>query len=115
MCATDQLRVIQLRNPNVATFFTNRALCYLKLGQWDHSCQDCRRALEMDPLLIKGHFFIGQALIELGHFDDAMKHLQRGTRARQSTSCFPASNARRPLTLGSHSLRLANSFSDPSS
>lgn len=68
----------QLRNPNVATFFTNRALCYLKLGQWDLSCQDCRRALDMDPLLIKGHFFIGQALIELGHYDDAMKHLQRG-------------------------------------
>lgn len=62
----------------MATFFTNRALCYLKLGQWDLSCQDCRRALDMDPLLIKGHFFIGQALIELGHYDDAMKHLQRG-------------------------------------
>lgn len=32
----------------------------------------------MDPHLIKGHFFLGQALIELGHYDDAMKHLQRG-------------------------------------
>jgi hypothetical protein len=32
----------------------------------------------MDPQLIKGHFFMGQALIELNHYDDAMKHLQRG-------------------------------------
>jgi len=62
----------------VATFFTNRALCYLKLQQWEASCQDCRRALEMDPILIKGHFFLGQALIELAQYDDAMKHLQRG-------------------------------------
>ena len=32
----------------------------------------------MDPILIKGHFFLGQALIELAQYDDAMKHLQRG-------------------------------------
>lgn len=31
----------------------------------------------MDPLLIKGHFFLGQALIEFGQYDDATKHLQR--------------------------------------
>lgn len=33
----------------------------------------------MEPNLIKGHFFLGQALIELEHYDEAMKHLQRGT------------------------------------
>ncbi len=68
----------KVRNPSVPTFFTNRALCYLKLQQWDSSCQDCRRALDMEPNLIKGHFFLGQALLETEHFDDAIKHLQRG-------------------------------------
>lgn len=32
----------------------------------------------MDPNLIKGHFFLGQALIEVENYDDAAKHLQRG-------------------------------------
>ncbi|CAG2162769.1 unnamed protein product [Oppiella nova] len=66
-----------VRNPSVPTFFTNRALCYLKLQQWEQSYQDCRRALEMEPNLIKGHFFLGQSLLEMDHFDDAIKHLQR--------------------------------------
>lgn len=38
---------------------------------------DCRRALELEPNLIKAHFFLGQALAETGNFDDALKHLQR--------------------------------------
>lgn len=76
----------------MATFFTNRGLCYLKLGQWDLSVADCKRALEMDPNLIKGHFFLGQALIEQQHYDDAMKHLQRGNDCynKPSLFCFAA-------------------------
>ena len=32
----------------------------------------------MDPSLVKGHFFLGQALLETENFDEAIKHLQRG-------------------------------------
>jgi len=66
-----------MKNPSVPTFFTNRALCYLKIGNYELAAQDCRRGLEMEPNLIKGHFFLGQALMEMEHFDDAIKHLQR--------------------------------------
>lgn len=34
----------------------------------------------MDPGLIKGHFFMGQALVELGKCDDAIIHLKSGDR-----------------------------------
>lgn len=68
----------QIKNPNNATYFTNRALCYLKLKRWELSCQDCRRALDMDQTLVKGHFFLGQSLLELEYYDEAIKHLQRG-------------------------------------
>lgn len=60
------------------TYFTNRALCHLKMKRWDSSCQDCRRALDMDSTLVKAHFFLGQALLELDNYDEAIKHLQRG-------------------------------------
>lgn len=69
---------LQIKNPTNATYFTNRALCYLKLKRWEQSCQDCRRALDMDQNLVKGHFFLGQSLLELEFFDEAIKHLQRG-------------------------------------
>lgn len=69
---------LQIKNPTKATYFTNRALCHLKLKRWEQSCQDCRRALDMDQNLIKGHFFLGQSLLELEYYDEAIKHLQRG-------------------------------------
>lgn len=66
-----------IKNPDVAHYFTNRALCHLKLQKWDQACTDCRRALDMDPSLVKGHFFMGQALFESENYDEAVKHLQR--------------------------------------
>uniref|UniRef100_A0A0A1WZI6 RING-type E3 ubiquitin transferase n=1 Tax=Zeugodacus cucurbitae TaxID=28588 RepID=A0A0A1WZI6_ZEUCU len=66
-----------MKNPNNATYFTNRALCYLKLKRWELSCQDCRRALDLDSNFLKAHFFLGQCLIEMELYDEAIKHLQR--------------------------------------
>ncbi|PNF16898.1 STIP1 homology and U box-containing protein 1 [Cryptotermes secundus] len=66
-----------IKNPNMPTYFTNRALCHLKMKRWEASCQDCRRALDMDANLVKGHFFLGQALLEMDNYDEAIKHLQR--------------------------------------
>ncbi|KAL5019046.1 hypothetical protein ScPMuIL_004768 [Solemya velum] len=66
-----------IKNPTTPTFFTNRALCYLKLKQWELACQDCRKALDMERTLIKGHFFLGQALVELAHYDEALTSLKR--------------------------------------
>ncbi|XP_076677761.1 STIP1 homology and U-box containing protein 1 [Andrena cerasifolii] len=66
-----------IKNPSQPLYFTNRALCHLKLKRWESSCQDCRRALDIDPCLVKGHFFLGLALLELELFDEAVKHLQR--------------------------------------
>ncbi|XP_043218799.1 E3 ubiquitin-protein ligase CHIP-like [Amphibalanus amphitrite] len=68
-----------IKNPNVPHYFTNRALCYLKLQKWELACADCRRALDpsMDPSNVKGHFFLGQALFELNLYDESIKHLQR--------------------------------------
>lgn len=70
--------LFQIKNPDIAHYFTNRALCYLKLLKWEQACTDCRRALDMDPNMVKGHFFLGQALLETDNYDESIKHLQRG-------------------------------------
>lgn len=57
---------------NDATLHTNRAVCYLKLGQWQEAIGDCQQAIQIDSSLVKGHFFMGQALVELKKFDDAL-------------------------------------------
>ncbi|KAI7697493.1 E3 ubiquitin-protein ligase CHIP [Sarcoptes scabiei] len=65
------------RNPTIATLFTNRALCHLKMKNWEFACDDCRKSLDLDQNLIKGHFFLGLSLLELGHYDESILHLQR--------------------------------------
>ena len=62
----------------MATYYTNRALCYLKTLQWSLAVNDCRRAVELDSKLIKAHFFMGQALTELENYDEAIKALKIG-------------------------------------
>ena len=59
-------------------YFTNRALCYIKLSQWDSANADSKRAIELDSSLVKAHFFHGQALLELNMFDEAITSLTRG-------------------------------------
>jgi len=66
-----------LKNPSVPHYYTNRALCYLNLKRWQQAIQDARNALEKDPNLVKGHFYLGKALLEKDSLEEAIKHLQR--------------------------------------
>ena len=59
-------------------FYTNRALSYLMLRQWTKVVDDCRKALEIDESLVKGHFYLGQAQCELKQFDEAVDSLRMG-------------------------------------
>merc|ERR1712142_240104 len=63
-------------NPNVPTYYTNRALCYMKANRWPQAVQDAKAALERDSGLVKGHFYLGTSLLELDKLDEAIKHLQ---------------------------------------
>ena len=72
------LMAVQLSDPNVPVFYTNRALCHLKLKQWQLALQDCRHALDVDSSLVKAHFFAGQALLELKMYDEAIMSLMQG-------------------------------------
>jgi STIP1 family protein 1 len=65
------------RNPLVAVYYTNRALCYLKMQQPEQALADCRRALELDGQSVKAHFFLGQCQLEMESYDEAIANLQR--------------------------------------
>ncbi|XP_068964263.1 E3 ubiquitin-protein ligase CHIP isoform X2 [Petaurus breviceps papuanus] len=65
------------RNPLVAVYYTNRALCYLKMQQHDKALADCKHALELDSQSVKAHFFLGQCQLEMENYDEAIANLQR--------------------------------------
>lgn len=69
---------MQTRNPSIAVYYTNRALCYLKMQQLDKALADCKHALELDCQSVKAHFFLGQCQMEMENYDEAIANLQRG-------------------------------------
>ncbi|XP_069840421.1 E3 ubiquitin-protein ligase CHIP isoform X2 [Dendropsophus ebraccatus] len=65
------------RNPSISVYYTNRALCYLKMQQLDKALADCKHALELDCQSVKAHFFLGQCQMEMENYDEAIANLQR--------------------------------------
>ncbi|BHF75775.1 STIP1 y and U box-containing protein 1 [Sparganum proliferum] len=63
------------KNGSVSTYYSNRALCYVQLKQYDKAFADCRRALELDPSNLKAFFFAGQCHLALGQYDEAVAKL----------------------------------------
>jgi len=60
------------QNGEKATYYVNRALCYIKLKQWDKVYQDTRHSLDLDPNYIKAHAYLGQYYIEQQRYDEAI-------------------------------------------
>lgn len=53
-----------LKNSAIPHYYTNRALCYLNQKRWDLAIRDAKQALEKDPNLVKGHFYLGTSANE---------------------------------------------------
>ena len=51
--------------------YANRAMCYLKLEEWDDADSDCDASIQQNPLYLKAHQRKGVALHNLGKFLDA--------------------------------------------
>ncbi|ESO10562.1 hypothetical protein HELRODRAFT_108992 [Helobdella robusta] len=66
-----------IRKPDLATLYTNRAICYIRLKQWDQACQDCEKSAEMNPSHFKAYYLKGQALLELNFIDEAIASLHK--------------------------------------
>jgi STIP1 family protein 1 len=64
------------QNGEKAIYYINRALCYIKLKQWDKVYQDVRHSLELDPNYIKAHAYLGQYYIEQQRYDEAILSLK---------------------------------------
>jgi len=62
--------------PRNDVLFTNRALCRMKMKKFDDAASDAREAVQLQPMSVKGHYLLGQALFQLERYDDSLKSLQ---------------------------------------
>ncbi len=54
-----------------------RAACHLKLSKPSEAAADCREVLERDPRNVKALFRLGQALVGLKDYEEAIKQLKQ--------------------------------------
>lgn len=67
VCFTNAITI----EDNNAKYYSNRSLCHGSLGDWLHSGEDAKKALQLDYKYTKAHFRMIRALIELRRFNDA--------------------------------------------
>jgi len=53
-----------IKNSKNVVYFTNRALCYIRLKKFEEAINDCKRAIEIDKYSLKGNYLLGQAITE---------------------------------------------------
>ncbi|KAL1921872.1 uncharacterized protein VTP21DRAFT_10514 [Calcarisporiella thermophila] len=75
--AINEYSIAIIKNPIISTYYTNRALCELKLEKYDAVVNDCQKAIELDPNTVKGYYFMGQAFLEMKRFVDAIAYLKK--------------------------------------
>lgn len=65
-------------NSTDATYYSNRAAAYTKLGQWSKALADGRSAVALKPDWPKAHHRVGAAALGLGRYDEAAAAFRAG-------------------------------------
>ncbi|KAJ3417616.1 Cytoplasmic GTPase/eEF2-like protein (ribosomal biogenesis) [Chytridiales sp. JEL 0842] len=76
--AIQEYSIAIIKNPSNPVFYTNRALCHLKLKHHDRCIMDCQKATELDEKSVKGYYLLGQCLLESNQrLNEACTRLQK--------------------------------------
>jgi len=73
-------------NPLVPICYSNRAACFLKLGQHDRALEDADQCIKVHPTFVKGHFRRGLALHAMKRYPEALPSLGRALDLEKPTS-----------------------------
>src|SRR6476620_4872194 len=66
-----------IKSPSNPKLFTNRALCFIRLEDFQKALQDASKAIELDHDNLKGYFYRGLAELGLDDVKKAINSLKR--------------------------------------
>jgi Flp pilus assembly protein TadD len=75
--ADEALRTALKLSPDSATPLLNHGIVLALMGKFDLAVNDLQLSLKQKDQSARGHFYLGQALANLGRFGDAEQHLAR--------------------------------------
>jgi TPR repeat protein len=65
-------------NPNIATIYSNRALCEIRLSKFQLAREDAEDALELEPGQVKYYRILSEAVLNLALFEEAYAACEAG-------------------------------------
>lgn len=69
-------------NPNVAAYYGNRSIAYLKTECFGYALADASKSLELDKNYLKGYYRRATAYMSLGKFKQALRDYETVTKAK---------------------------------
>lgn len=57
--------------------YSNRAVCFLKLGKYEETIKECTKALDLNPSYLKALLRRGEAHEKLEHYDEAIADMRK--------------------------------------
>lgn len=64
-------------NRDEAIPYSNRAICFIYLGQYFDAIEDCDRAIKLDPTSVKAYYRLALAQKELSRYDRAYENFEK--------------------------------------
>ena len=74
-------------NPNVAVYYGNRSLAYLKTECFGYALNDATKAIDLDKNYIKGYYRRAAAYMSLGKFKQALRNFEAVSVSRSVLVC----------------------------
>jgi len=75
-------------DPKNPVYFTNRSMCYFKMGEYQKSLRDALKSISLDSNWVKGYYRAGMAEIQLGMLKEAVKHLSEAAAMDPSMPAY---------------------------
>lgn len=69
-------------NPNVAAYYGNRSIAYLKTECFGYALADASKSLELDKNYLKGYYRRATAYMSLGKFKQALRDYETVMKAK---------------------------------
>lgn len=86
-------------DPKNPVYFTNRSMCYFKMGEHAKSLRDAEKSIKLNNNWVKGYYRAGMAQVEMGQFKEAVKSLEQAAAMEPATAAYSeaAADAKRRL------------------
>ncbi len=83
-------------DPNVAVYYGNRSLAYLKTECFGYALNDATKAVELDKNYLKGYYRRAAAYMSLGKFKQALRDFEAVTFHPDQIGLFSVAESKIP-------------------